>query len=263
MLTQSEAARGAGPSSTARDPFFRNDLLHRMSASDRASLLPSLRRVKLVAGQVLFEAGEKVDRVYFLETGLVSLITPMRVGPDVENTSRGRDGAIGYQEACGSGLMLFRAVVQIGGEAFCGPADAVCRLHRESDHFRALLHRRMEVLLAESRQKSACRAVHPAWQRLIRTLLCCYDYTGERSFPLTQEYLAGMMGVGRTTVTHAAGRVQDLGLVRYSRGVVRLMDVEGLEEQVCECHGAMREFRRRLLDPITDERVGRAVRTPV
>lgn len=228
-------------------PAITNEILRSLPAEVLESLRPDLRLVKLAAGQILYEPGDVVDCLYFPESGLISLVTPMRNGQDVENTSRGRDGGIGYVEACGSEMMVSRAVVQIKGQAWRLSACRYREAYESSSVMRNLIHRRVEILLADARQTSACRSVHPASGRLGRTLLECYHHTGELRLPLTQEFLAGMIGVGRTTVTHAAGRLQDLELIRYSRGVVTITDFEGLQRQVCECYQVLRDVRATIL----------------
>ena len=199
-------------------------------------------------GHILYEAGDTVDRIYFLESGLVTLVTTMHDGRDVETTSRGRDGGIGYLEAVGSGTLISRAVVQIRGEAFCVPASVYRELYERSRGLRSLVNRRTELLLADARQASACRATHPAAQRLARMLLECVLHTGRLRLRLTQEFMAGMIGVGRTTVTRAAGDLQDAGLIRYRRGVIYVVDHGGLRRRACECYEAFMEARERILE---------------
>lgn len=224
-----------------------NDILRSLPPEDLERLRPHLRRKKLAVGEILYEPGDDVDRVYFPESGLISLITPMIDGHEVETMSRGRDGGVGYVEACGSALMLSRVAIQIKGEAWCLAAAEYCAAYQASPLMREQMQRRTEILLADARQASACRAVHPASGRLGRTLLETYHHTGELRLPLTQEYLAGMIGVGRTTVTHAAGRLQDLKLIRYSRGVVHITQLEALQRHVCECYQVLRDARAKIL----------------
>lgn len=240
--------RGKATRPAAAIAELSNEILRSLPREVLVRLRPQLRSIKLVVGQVLYEPGDDVDHVYFPETGLISLVTPMRNGQDVENTSRGRDGGIGYVEACGSEMMVSRAVVQIEGRAWCLAACDYREVYESSGAMRNLIQRRTEILLADARQGSACRAVHPASGRLGRTLLECYHHTGELRLPLTQEFLAGMIGVGRTTVTHAAGRLQNLKLIRYTRGVVVITDVEGLKRHVCECYEVLRDVRRSILE---------------
>lgn len=226
-----------------------NDILAHLPAEELARARPNLRRVRLVAGQVLYEPGEDVDRVYFPESGLLSIVTPMADGHDVENTSRGRDGGIAYVEATGSGIVVSRVVVQIGGTALSMPASRYREFYDSSSIVRAVMQRRTEFLLAEARQAIACQAMHPTPGRLARMLLECHHHTGDVRFPLTQDFMADMIGVGRTTVTHAASELKRLGYIRYTRGTVTLMDVAGLQRYTCECYETVRKMRETIIGP--------------
>ena len=224
-----------------------NEILLSLPPEDFAALRPDLRRVRLAVGQVLYEPGDDVDRIYFPETSLISLMTSMESGHDVENTCRGRNGAIGYVESCGSEMMVSRAVVQLRGDAWRLDACSYRDRYERSPAMRNVIHRRVEILLAEARQSIACQALHPAEGRLARMLLETWHATGETRTRLTQEFMADRIGVGRTTVTHAASHLQGLKLIRYSRGLVRLIDIEGLQRVTCECYGVIREARDEIL----------------
>lgn len=224
-----------------------NDLLRSLPPEDLAQAKPLLRSVRLVPGQVLYEVGEEAERVYFPEAGLISLVTKMANGHDVQNTSRGRDGGVAYTEAVGSGVVHSRALVQIGGRAWVMRASDFRALYNDSGSLRALILRRLEFLLAEARQSIACSALHPAEGRFARMLLECRQHTGELRFPLTQDFMADMVGVGRTTITHSASRLKALGLIRYTRGTVTLKDVAALERHTCECYSAIASMRRAIL----------------
>ena len=225
-----------------------NEILLSFSPEDLEAIRPRLRRIKLKAGQVLYEPGDEVDCVYFPETGLISLMTGMRSGQEVENTSRGRNGGIGYVESCGSEMMVSRAVVQLSGDAWVLPACDYRARYDESRAMRNLIHRRIEILLADARQSVACQAVHTAEGRLARMLLETWHATGSARLRLTQDFMADRIGVGRTTITHAAGRLQEQGQIRYSRGQVTLLDLEGLKRSACECYEVLREVRTEILE---------------
>lgn len=224
-----------------------NEILLSLPEEDLTALKPYLRRVKLTAGQVLYEPGDDVDRIYFPETALISLMTGMRDGHDVENTSRGRNGGIGYVEACGSEMMVSRAVVQLAGESWCVGSCHYRDRYERSPAMRNLIHRRVEILLADARQSIACQALHPAPGRLARMFLETWHATGDTRMRMTQEFMADRIGVGRTTVTHAASHLQDLKLIRYSRGLVRLLDIPGLQRFTCECYEVLRDVRMDVL----------------
>lgn len=243
--------RGKATRPAAAVAELSNEILRSLPPEVLVRLRPQLRSIKLVVGQVLYEPGDDVDHVYFPESGLISLVTPMRNGQDVENTSRGRDGGIGYVEACGSEMMVSRAVVQLAGEAWVLPACDYRARYNRSPSLRNLIHRRVEILLADARQAVACQALHPADGRLARMLLETWHATGSTRLRLTQDFMADRIGVGRTTVTHAAGRLQDLKLIRYSRGQVSLLDVAGLKNHTCECYDVLREVRDEILQRCT------------
>ncbi|WP_374471644.1 Crp/Fnr family transcriptional regulator [Phenylobacterium sp.] len=243
-------ARPPTPAEPKVEPQLQNDILDALEAPDLERLRPYLRRVTLVAGQVLYEPGDEVDRVYFPVSGLVSMITPMLSGRHVENGSRGRDGGIGYVEACGSGAMISRVMVQISGAAWALSARRLKEVVLTSPELQGAFHRRSEFLLAEARQSIACQATHMAPGRLARLLLETADHTGENRFPLTQDYIAGRIGVGRTTVTHAAGALKRRRAIRYTRGAVTVVDRQALRASCCECYDVVRAMRRRILrDP--------------
>jgi CRP-like cAMP-binding protein len=235
------------------EDLIRNDLLTRFPRDVLDRVRPELRKVKLVAGQVLYEPGEEVHSVYFPERGLISILTA-----NIENTSRGRDGCIGFIEACGSGVMVSRAVVQIGGEAWRLPGGMFRAIHEESAEVRQLVQRRIEFWLAETRQEIACQALHQAPARLARLLLECAHHTGGRELALTHEFMAEMIGVGRPTITQAASELKRLGLIRYTRGTVHLVDSAGLQHSACDCFRDVRRLRERLLGPPVEPRPFRA-----
>lgn len=224
-----------------------NEVLRSLPKATVERFRGALRRCDLAAGTVLYEVGDRVDSIYFPVSGLLCFVMPMRDGHEVETTSRGRDGAVGYVEVTGSGIMLSRVVVRIRGAAWRLPASDYQAAFDASPALRDHMQRRTEVLLADARQASACRVLHCATDRLGRTLMEAHQHTGERVFRLTQELLADMLGVGRTTVTHAALQLQSRGLIGYRRGVVTLVDLPGLEAHACECYQALREVRAKIL----------------
>ena len=227
----------------------RNQFLQALPPGDFEILRPHLRKVDLVRGRALYEPGDRVDRVYFPESGLVSLHTALRSGVEVENSKLGRESAVGFIEACGSRVMVARALVQIPGEALWAPVGRYREAFHRSRSVREEVHRRIELLLAEVRQSVACQALHPADARLARLLLESADRTGDDRLPLTQAFLAGMIGVARTTVTRVAGDLQTRGLIRYARGLVEISDRRGLTEASCECYGDLLDIRRAVLGP--------------
>lgn len=235
---------------------FQNQLLRALEPKSLAALRPHLRKVRFQAGSTLCEPGDSVEAVYFPESGLFSAVTPLASGQSIDVTSRGRDGAIGYVEAVGGGVMSCRIVVQIAGEAHCAPASAYARLYAESEHLRILTFRRVEMLLQECRQSVACQAFHSTSQRFAKLLLECSDHTGMSRFALTQDFVASMVGAGRPRINQVARDLQAKQIIRYTRGDVQILDPPGLARNACECYPLLRGAWRNLM---ANERKGNAL----
>lgn len=225
---------------------LRNQVLTALTACDLAALRNHLRPVQLTDGQVLYDAGETVEWVYFPETSLIALLTSMRSGRDVANTVRGRDGAVGYVEAIGSGRAFSRAVVQIAGDALRMPAARFREIYDASASLREFTNRRIEILLADTRQAVACQAVHSATQRLARVLLECHDHTGAFRLPLTHELICDLTGLGRTTISQSSNQLAARGMIEHHRGAITLLDTDRLKAVACECYQALREAREQI-----------------
>lgn len=222
---------------------FRNFLLSSLGAADLQALMPSLSEVSLNQGQVLFEVGAPVECVYFPSSAVISVVTVMGDGRSVESSTIGRESGVGLLNAVSRQPMGSRVFAQIGGSALRMPAAAVRRRVVEAPEFSLLMLRHVHAALIQAEQFIACNALHNAEQRLARWLMMTADRTGTPSFALTQEYMAVMTGVQRTTVSALAAAFKDRGLIRYSRGHVEILDAGGLSEVACECAGvAHRQF---------------------
>jgi CRP-like cAMP-binding protein len=185
--------------------------------------------------------------VYFPDTGLLSIITVMLSGDAIETSIVGREGAVGFIEALGSGVMFSRVIVQVPGEAFRVDARHFRDAFDSSAALRRAVHIRTELLQAESRQAIACHGLHSIEPRFNRWLLECQDLAGGPTFlPLTQEFLAVMLGVSRPSVSLIANAVQDRGWIRYTRGSIEILDRDALERGACECRAAVQRLRRQL-----------------
>jgi CRP-like cAMP-binding protein len=211
-----------------------------MPADALARLEPDLHQVSLVQGDVVFEAGDPIEQIYFPQTGLISLLVVTKDGNAVEASTVGCEGAVGLQCGFGARRSFTRATAQIGGEFSTIPAARFAEVARESPPMQRLVGYYTEVLWAESQQITACNAVHQTTARLCRWLLQSADRTNSQMLPLTQEYLAQMLGVRRTTVTLLAQALQSKGLIRYSRGRISILDRSGLEAHACECYHIIR-----------------------
>jgi CRP-like cAMP-binding protein len=228
-------------------PHLSNRVLASLAAADIEQLLPHLRSVDLPQETVLFEAGDTIDRVHFPHGGVVSLVVELTSGEMIEAAMIGREGVVGGLSALDSKISISRAIVQIAGAGSVADVEHVRQLAEQSVAFRATLIRHEQVLLAQSQQSAACNAAHTIEARLSRWLLRCRDLIGSEDLPLTQEFIAQMLGVRRTSVSIVAHTLQQAGLIRYKRGHIRVLDLEGLRESACECYWTVKSLSDRLI----------------
>src|ERR1043166_317036 len=213
-------------------------------------LRPRLQRRDLPAGTVLFMTGGKVNTVHFLQAGAVSLVSELRNGQMIESAMVGRDGLIGGGAVLDDRDAFYKAIVQVSASAFMLDVDFVRHIARDSEELRSAIIRNEQLILAQAQQSAACNAAHNLSERLSRWLLRVRDATGSDSFGLTQEFIAEMLGVGRTSVSLVAQTLQQAGLIKYRRGQITIQNVEGLQETACECYWAVKTHYDRLLSPV-------------
>jgi CRP-like cAMP-binding protein len=204
-----------------------------------ALLQPDLKQIALPPGAVCYSPAGPIDQVYFPQTGMISLVV-VADGETVETSSVGREGAIGLQCGFGPRLSFTRATVQIPGRFSTISAARFEQAARRHPVLRDLIVRHIETKWAEAQQNAACNAVHDGSSRLCRWLLQCADRIGSDQLLLTQDFLAGMLGVRRTTVTLLAQELQKRGIVRYGRGRITIIDRRALETCACECYQAIK-----------------------
>ncbi len=217
-----------------------NRLLAALPDDALTLLEPDLRQLTLPQGAVCYGAGEPIDQVYFPHSGMISQLISTGDGDIVETSSTGREGAVGLQSGFGPRMSFTRATVQIPGKFSTISATRFEHATSRSVALRDLIIRYTETLWAEAQQNAACNAIHDGSSRLCRWLLQCADRTGSEQLLLTQEFLAEMLGVRRTTVTLLAQELQKRGIVRYSRGRITILDRPALESCACECYGAVK-----------------------
>ncbi len=222
-----------------------NYLLAALALPDFSLVLPHLKVSKLEQGVTLAEQESFVETVYFPIEGMVSLVAAMDTGEAIELATAGQEAAIGLPEALGRRPAVARAVVQVPGIALSIPADVVRQIASQSARLRELADFYEQALLAQLAQTAACNALHSLDHRLARWLLQTSDRVNTRSLVLTQEFVAQMLGVSRTTVTLLAGRLQQSGIIRYSRGHIEILDRARLEAASCECY---RTINRRVAE---------------
>jgi CRP-like cAMP-binding protein len=227
----------------------RNRLLAALRPPEMTLLQPHLKEVELEQGALLQEHGELIERVYFPNSGMISLVAVMQHGNAVETATIGREGAIGAMAGLGPRRAFTRAVVQMPGTASQIATPKFQAAVAASPQIRDIIVRHNEVLLAQVQQSAACNALHEAESRFCRWLLQSRDRSDGDVVPITQEFLAQMLGVRRTTVTLVAQSLQDAGVLRYRRGRIEILDRDTLEERACECYGVVRRTIEQHLPP--------------
>jgi len=224
------------------DAFGRNRLLSTFDAKVRALVEPVATLIEFERGHVIVKAGQSVEQSLFpFDTLMVSMIVDLHAGRSVEVASIGKEGAVGGIVSCGHAPAFSRAEVQIAGPAICIPIGTLEEIKQQSRFVHNLFCRYADFLLAQVMQSVACNAFHAIEARAARWLLTAQDRVGGDRLALTQEALAGLLGVQRTTVNAVARQFQEHGLIAYRRGAIQVLDRAGLERQACECYAAVEE----------------------
>lgn len=227
---------------------MQNSLLEALPPGDHARLAPYLIQVELERGRLLYDPGDRIDHVFFPHDGVISLMTLMENGAAIESTTIGPEGALGLMAVVAPRTSLSRAIVQTPLRAARAPADRLHEAWERSPALRDLVDRHTEALYGHAIQSVACNALHSVEARFCRWLLTCHDRISSDTVALTQEFLADMLGVQRTTVTAVARSLQAKGIIRYRRGIVDIIDRAGLVTLSCECYGVIRGNYERLLN---------------
>jgi CRP-like cAMP-binding protein len=216
-----------------------NKLLASLPRDDFDRLQPHLSTVSPAQGAVLTEAGDEVDQIYFPHYGMLSLLAVLRDGKAIETATVGREGVVGAMAGLGLYRSLVRVVAQMPMACSKIAAPHFRTVAATSDPVRNLCIRYNEVLLSQARVTAACNALHSIEARFCRWLLQSADRAANDTVNLTQEFLAEMLGVRRTSVTEVASKVQSAGAITYSRGVIRILDRPALMRMSCECYQAL------------------------
>jgi CRP-like cAMP-binding protein len=217
-----------------------NFLLASLSNSDFALIQPWLSAIGLKQGVLLQEVDEPIESVYFPYSGMLSLLAVMTDGTAVELAMVGREGAAGAMAGVGLNRAISRTVVQLPGHGSRISAQHFRNAVGQSNTLKDLIIRHNEGLMAQVQYTAACNSLHTVEARLSRWILQTRDRADGDNIPLTQEFLAEMLGVRRTTVTLVAQTLQKAGLIRYQRGHVEIIDRAALEESSCECYRSIR-----------------------
>jgi CRP-like cAMP-binding protein len=219
---------------------IRNLVLLALRKDDRQALEPHFSFISLASGDVLYEPGYPVEWVYFPNTAVLSVVTVMADGRTVESDTVGYESVVGALCALGGTHAVSRTFNQIPGTAVRIGAARLRRRADESAALRKLLIRHAQANLAQAHQSVACNALHEVGQRLCRWLLMSHDRIARDEVQLTQQFLATMLGVQRTTVTEALRELSTAGLIRQGRGSIQILDRARMRTMVCECYDAVR-----------------------
>ena len=229
-----------------------NSLLAALPAEVFDRLLPNLQPVAMPLGKVIYESGAELEHVFFPVPGcIVSMLYVMADGASAEIAVVGDEGMVGIALFMGGGTTPSRALVQSAGEAFRLPGDMLKKEFERHSDLQHLLLRYTQALITQMSQTAVCNRHHSVDQQLCRWLLLSLDRLSSNELTMTQELIANMLGVRREGVTEAAGKLQDLGLIHYSRGRITVLDRPGLEKRVCECYAVVKNEYDRLLPPKT------------
>lgn len=226
-----------------------NHILDALPPLERERLFPHLELVTLKLGKVLYESGAALRHIYFPSDSIVSLLYVMRDGASAEIAVVGNEGAVGVSLFMGGESTPSRAVVQSAGHAY---RLSRARLKAEFNRHGELLHillRYTQSLLTQMAQTAVCNRHHSLDQQLCRWLLLSLDRLRTNELTMTQELIANMLGVRREGVTGAAGKLQKLGVIRYTRGKIVVLDRPQLERLSCECYAVVKRETDRLLTP--------------
>lgn len=232
-----------------------NHLLAVLPEDVRERLFPHMELVPLSLGQVLHESGTHLRYVYFPTTAIVSLLYILEGGGTAEIAVIGNEGMVGVQVFMGGVTMPNQAVVRNVGYAYRTSQDAFIREFersggRRSGALQHLLLRYTQALLTQMAQTAVCNRHHSVDQQLRRWLLLSLDRLPGNELVMTQELIANALGVRREGVTAAAGKLQNAGLIHYSRGRIEVLDRPRLEAEACECYGVVRKEFDRLLPEV-------------
>ena len=228
-----------------------NRILAALSARELDSMRPHLHRVVTQPRHPLWEPNQPITVVYFPVSSVNSVIAVDHEGGEIEVGTVGNEGVVGLPVFLGAATAPGRAFTQIGGESERMEAAIFARLTESLPALRAVLHRYTQGFLTQVSQSVACNQLHSIEQRLARWLLSCADRVGAARFPLTQDFMAQMLGVRRATVSEAAQALQERGLIRYSRGTIEILDRTALTNAACPCYGIVRDEFDKLLGMAT------------
>jgi CRP-like cAMP-binding protein len=224
----------------------KNRILAALPGAEFALLAGHMSHVDLVLGENLHRASEPISSVYFVESGFISVLTVLSDGQPLEIGLVGAEGVAGVAVILGARDSYSETMCQTGGGAYRVTSEALKEVVAHAPELRDLLLRYAHVFHVQVAQTAACNAHHELGQRLARWLLAAHDRSGIAELSLTQDLIAVMLGVRRSTVSIAASTLQRAGVIRYQHGHITILDRAGLENAACECYETVAEEYRAL-----------------
>jgi CRP-like cAMP-binding protein len=226
---------------------FRNRILDRLPGKELIRIRKALTEVDAVIRDEIYERNKPFKHVYFPETAIASVVNVLKDGTEIEVATIGYEGMVGLPVFLGTNQSPARSFWQVAGTAFRLDAAFLEKEKRNATPLAAALGLYTQGFFAQIAQSVTCNRLHNLEQRCARWLLMTHDRVEGDDFPLKQEFLAHMLGVRRPGISEVAGRLQRKGLIKYSRGWMRIIDRGGLERLSCDCYRAVaREYRRLL-----------------
>ena len=226
-----------------------NRLLAALSPAERDRVYPHLRLVPMPLGKVLYESDDILRHVYFPIDSIVSLLYVLADGASAEISVVGNEGLIGIALFMGGETTPSRAIVQSAGHAYRLVGQQLKDEFHRDGQMQVLLLRYTQALITQMAQTAVCNRHHSVDQQLCRWLLLSLDRLSSNQLTMTQELIANMLGVRREGVTEAAGKLHKLGVIRYARGRITVLNRPRLEKLCCECYGVVKRESDRLLPP--------------
>lgn len=218
-----------------------NKILANLPEDEFEQLRPKLRAVSLPIGEIVYLPEQKIDYVYFVNRGIISLLAALEDGTTVEAGVIGPEGVAGISVVLGADSTPNQALTQSDVDASCMLAADLVTEFRRSVGLRDSLLRFVHTMFTQVAQTAACNRLHTLDQRLARWLLLTHDRVDGNRFTLTQEFLSRMLGVRRAGVTVAANDLKHSGLIDYHRGDIVIVDRQGLEKVCCECYRIVKQ----------------------
>jgi CRP-like cAMP-binding protein len=214
---------------------MKNRILKALPSKEYRLIAPHLKQVNLAQGTVLYEAGERIADVYFPDEAMISYLSGTADGQTLEVCIIGNEGVVGIASLLAEAA-AFRAVVQIPGRAYAMKRDSLRKEFKRSDTLHRVLLHYTNAVLIQVAQTAVCNKFHSVEERLCRWLLMAHDRSSSDQIPLTQESLARVLGTRRASVSVTASAFQKKGAIRYSRGIIRILDRKYLLNSSCECY---------------------------